>query len=85
MGLLKQPSSNKLSATINTMPNSKKSYQELKTELDAVMQWFESDELDVDEALEKYEQGRALIVELEAYLKTAENKVTKVKQLFGDK
>lgn len=57
---------------------SKKSYQQLKQELDAVMLWFESDEVNVDEAVAKYEQGLKLVQELETYLQTVENKIKKV-------
>lgn len=56
-----------------------KTYKELKSELDEIMQWFESDDVDVDKAIVKYEQGIKLVKELEAYLKTAENSVKKIR------
>ena len=58
-----------------------KTYQQLQTELDEVMNWFNdaSQELDVDEAIKRYQQGTELIKQLEKQLKLAENKITKVK------
>jgi exodeoxyribonuclease VII small subunit len=55
-----------------------KSYRQMATELDQIMQWFESGDIDIDEAINKYEEARKLIVEMEIYLKTAENKINKI-------
>jgi exodeoxyribonuclease VII small subunit len=55
-----------------------KSYRQMATELDQIMQWFESGDIDIDEAINKYEEARKLIVEMEKYLKTAENKIKKI-------
>jgi len=61
-----------------------KSYQETRQELDDLMVWFESDDVDLDQALEKYEQGMELIQQLQKQLVQAENKVTKLKQKFSE-
>lgn len=53
-------------------------YQELKTELDELLDWFESSDVDVDEATKKYEQASKLLVELEEKLKSAELIVKKL-------
>jgi len=58
---------------------SPKTYRSLSAELGQIVEWFESGEADIDEALDKYNQALKLIAELEAYLKTAENKITKIK------
>lgn len=55
-----------------------KNYQELSDELAKIIEWFESDKVNLDEAVVKYEQALALITEIEKYLKTAENKVKKL-------
>jgi exodeoxyribonuclease VII small subunit len=60
----------------------KKSYQELETELQQILDWFESDSFDVDEAVKKYQRGLELIQELETYLGTAENTVRELKTKF---
>lgn len=57
----------------------KKTYKDLKQELDEVLSWFEGGEVDLDEAVAHYERGMRLVKELELYLKDAENKVTKIK------
>lgn len=56
-----------------------KTYQQLQTELDAVMSQLQDDKLAVDESLELYEHATTLIEELRRKLKTAENKLNKIK------
>lgn len=51
-------------------------------ELEALLARVESDELDVDAAIESFEKGMKLVDELESYLSTAENKIEKIKQKF---
>ena len=61
-------------------------YQQLSAELEAIMLELQREDLDVDVALEHYQRGLELVRELEAYLKTAGNKVTELKAKFsGDK
>lgn len=55
-----------------------KTYTELKDELDALLDWFESSDVDVDEALVKYDQAAKLIAELEKKLAAAELIVKKL-------
>lgn len=61
---------------------SAKSYQELKDELDNVMLALQRDDIGVDQALELYEHGLALLNSLEKHLKTAENKVHELQAKF---
>lgn len=51
---------------------------QLQAELDELLLWFESDKVDLDEAVKKYERGTLLVKELEARLKTAENTIKKI-------
>lgn len=60
------------------MTTKKQNYQELSAELDAIVLALQQDTLDVDEAMQNYERGLVLVKELETYLKTAENKITKL-------
>ncbi|MDQ5971893.1 MAG: Exodeoxyribonuclease small subunit [Patescibacteria group bacterium] len=57
----------------------KQSYKTLQAQLDAVLTEMQSDDIDVERALELYADGQKILAELEAYLKTAENKVQKIK------
>lgn len=54
-------------------------YKELSDELEKVMSDLEAGDLDIDEAVKCYERGLAIVKELEAHLKDAENKVTELK------
>ena len=59
-----------------------KTYQELSSELDQLLEELQTAELEVDDAIAKYERGMAIIEQLETQLKTAENKVKKIKAQF---
>ncbi len=61
---------------MNTMA---KTYKQLQAELDEVMDKIQAEELDVEEAIKLFERGEKLIAELEQYLKTAENKIKRLK------
>lgn len=54
-------------------------YQALSAELDEILEKLQTADLDIDQAVKYYERGMAIVKQLEAYLKTAENKVTTVK------
>ncbi len=54
-------------------------YQALNAELSDILAKLQSDDLSVDEALKAYERGITITKELEKYLKTAENKITKIR------
>ncbi|MBX4199447.1 exodeoxyribonuclease VII small subunit [Candidatus Saccharibacteria bacterium] len=57
-----------------------KSYKQMSEELSAIIEWFEEQEPDLDEAVDKYEQAVELISQMEDYLKKTENKVRKITQ-----
>jgi len=59
-----------------------KSYQALRTELDNIVGSLQDSQLDIDQAAKAYERGMTIIKELEAYLKTAENKIIKLTKSF---
>jgi exodeoxyribonuclease VII small subunit len=56
----------------------KRNYQVMSTELAAIIDWFESDQVNLDDAVIKYSRALKLVTEIETYLKTAENKVKKI-------
>ncbi len=59
-------------------------FQHMSDELDAILEQFQSGELTIDQATEAFERGMQLVGKLEKYLKTAENKVIKVKANFSN-
>jgi exodeoxyribonuclease VII small subunit len=65
-------------------PKKTKSYQDMADELNRLVEWFESDSVNLDEAVEKYESAMELLRQMEDYLKTAENKVKKINAKFDD-
>lgn len=59
------------------MSSKKLSYHELKDQLDVILGKLQSEDLDVDEALQLHAQAKELIKELEVYLKNVSLKITK--------
>ncbi len=51
-------------------------------ELEAITAWFESEEVDLDQALSKFERGVELAAKLRAQLKVVDNQVEQIKQKF---
>ncbi|MFI5270750.1 MAG: exodeoxyribonuclease VII small subunit [Candidatus Saccharimonadales bacterium] len=61
------------------------SYSELKKELNDVLERLQSDNLDIDEAMELYERGLEVITILSTQLKEAENTIKKLNSTFNEK
>lgn len=55
--------------------NFKKSYQELQN----IVEWFEQEEIDLEEGIKKFEEGSRLVKELKEYLEKVENKIKELK------
>lgn len=62
----------------------KKSYETLKQELDAIVASLQSGEVAVDEAIKLHTAGEKIIAQLEAQLQSLENTVTTVATSKGD-
>ena len=60
-------------------------YQTKKAELDAILGWFEREDVSIDEALTKYEQANKLILELETYLSDTRVKISRLSQKIPNK
>lgn len=54
-------------------------YKQLKDELTAILEWFETADADVEEAAVQYQRAVKLMKDMEAVLKAAELTVEKVK------
>lgn len=61
------------------MKTVKQDYQTLKNELDEVLMQLQDESTDIDAALKGYERGLELTKQLEAYLKSAENRIIQLK------
>jgi exodeoxyribonuclease VII small subunit len=66
------------------MTTKAKTYQQMSDELNQLVEWFESDRVNLDEAVDKYEQALELIKQMEISLKTAENKIKKITAKFDE-
>lgn len=57
-------------------------YRELSNELNDILESLQTSELDIDKAISDYERGMVIVKELDRYLKSAENKINKIKSRF---
>lgn len=55
-----------------------KTYQQLTDELTAILEWFESDKVQLEPAMAKYQEALDTIAQLEKLLKIADNKIRKL-------
>lgn len=55
----------------------KKTYQELKEQLDTILDRLQDPATEIDDAIKLHETGKKLLAELEAYLEQAEQKIKK--------
>jgi exodeoxyribonuclease VII small subunit len=62
----------------------KQTTMELQAELENILAWFESDEVEIDKAAEQYERGLQIAKELQARLKQTENAITKLTKSFAE-
>lgn len=62
------------------MATKKTSFAEQYKRLEEVTRWFESDGIDLDEALKKFEEGLSLVKDLKKHLNEIENKVVDIKK-----
>lgn len=55
-------------------------YTALRNELDEIMATLQSSSLDIDEATQLHDRAHTIIDQLEEYLDTAENEITKIEK-----
>lgn len=51
-------------------------------ELESLVAWFEGDEIDIEQAVEKFEAGNKLAADIRKQLDTLENKITVLSERF---
>lgn len=61
------------------MTKTSQTYREMKAQLDTIMEWFEQDDIDIDEALQKFAEAEKTIASLETYLADVQQKIEKMK------
>ncbi|MAG11847.1 MAG: exodeoxyribonuclease VII small subunit [Parcubacteria group bacterium] len=66
------------------MPNKKKSFAQQYADLEKITEWFETEDVDLEEALKKFEDGLGLVKDLKSHLNKIENKVVDIKKQFKD-
>lgn len=59
-------------------------FGEAFTELEKITDWFEKEDIDLEEGLAKFERGLELAAKLKTRLKEVENKVEEIKVKFGE-
>lgn len=60
------------------MPKTERTYRQLQSELDEVMLELQSDGLDIEEVVQRYQAGLKLIRELENRLRSAKSVITRL-------
>lgn len=58
----------------------KKTYRQLKDELDEVLVQLQDPAIDIDKAIKLHERGKKLLAELQIYVEDAEEKIKKLSQ-----
>lgn len=61
------------------MPKEKFNFAEAYKKLEQITVWFEKENIDLEEGIEKFEQGAKLVKELKEYLEKMENKIKELK------
>ncbi len=67
------------------MPEKSKSLRQLLDEFETIVEWFDRDDLDIDQAISKFEEGSNLAETIKQQLATAKNKIEIVKADFAAK
>ena len=59
-----------------------KTLQQKLAELDQLVTWFEGDDVQIEQALKKFDQAEKLAEEIGSELKSAKNKIEIIKKKF---
>lgn len=64
------------------MSKQDKTLRELTAEFEEIVAWFDQDDFEVEQAVEKYEQARSLSQAIKDKLESVENKITVLEKSF---
>tara|TARA_Y100000031_G_C8184557_1_gene368271 strand:+ start:385 stop:591 length:207 start_codon:yes stop_codon:yes gene_type:complete len=65
-------------------PKKKIDFAKAFEELEKITEWFETEEVDLDQGLKKFERGLELASVCKKKLSEVENKVSEIKKKFSD-
>jgi exodeoxyribonuclease VII small subunit len=63
-------------------PKTEPTLQQQMAELDALLEWFDQPDIDLDEALKRFDDGIKLTEKLKTRLSSLENKINVLKERF---
>lgn len=66
------------------MKKTEKPLQQQIDDLEQLIAWFEQDGVDLEQAIEKFEEGSKLADQIKSRLDSLENKITILKERFDD-
>jgi len=64
------------------MPDEKFNFTKAYQEIEVINEWFQREDIDLDEALKNYERGMELVKKCKERLKEAENKFEEIKKKY---
>lgn len=62
------------------MPDKKFNFAKSYSELQKITEWFDKENIDLEEGITKFEDGTRLVKELKEYLSKMENKIKDLKK-----
>ncbi|KKU26059.1 MAG: Exodeoxyribonuclease 7 small subunit [Candidatus Magasanikbacteria bacterium GW2011_GWA2_46_17] len=65
---------------MSTKSSSKTNFSARYSDLQKIVEWFENKEVDLEEGINKFEEGMKIVKELKEYLEKMENKVRELKK-----
>ncbi len=60
----------------------KADFEDQLRELEQIVEWFASEDVDIDQAVDKYEKGMKIVNNLQSRLKDAEIKINEIKEIY---
>lgn len=74
-----------MTSIIDSMLKEKFNFSQVFKEVEEINQWFQGEDIDIDEALKKFKYGLELIKKCQERLKEVENKFYDIKKELGPK
>jgi len=62
------------------MPDKKFNFSKSYGELQKIVDWFEKDDVDLEDGIKKFEEGIRIVKEMKDYLSRMENKIKEIKK-----